>query len=187
MESTGNTASSAEPTVSLPAFPWWIALVEGTFTLMLGIFLVTAPGATTAFVVTVLGFYLLIRGIFSIVEIFIGNTGTHWGWLLAMGILGIVAGLVVLRHPLYAAALTGSVAVIILAVDGLLIGIAGLARAFTGTGWGPAILGVLTIVISTFLFVNVWAVTLALPIIIGSFMIIAGIVGIVSSFYLRSA
>ncbi|MBV8401681.1 MAG: DUF308 domain-containing protein, partial [Acetobacteraceae bacterium] len=87
----------------------------------------------------------------------------------------------------YAAALAGTVAVAILAVDGLLMGIVGLTRALTGAGWGPVIMGVLAIVVSAFLFANVWAVTLALPIIIGSFMIVGGIIGIVSSFCLRSA
>ena len=50
-------------------FPWWIVLVEGIIALIFGLFLITAPGATSVFLVTVLGFYWLIRGIFAIVEI----------------------------------------------------------------------------------------------------------------------
>jgi uncharacterized membrane protein HdeD (DUF308 family) len=103
-----------------------------------------------------------------------------------MGILGIIAGLVVLRHPVYATVFVGTFLIIFLAVDALIMGIVGLIRAFTGAGWGPGILGVLTIIISIFLFANIW-VALALPYIIGAFLIVGGIVAIFFSFRVRSA
>src|SRR6266487_6059869 len=118
----------------------------------------------------------LIRGIFAIIEIFLPDRSIHWGWLLFMGILGIIAGIAVLRHPLYATALVGTFLVIFLAVDGLIMGIMGLVRAFMGAGWGTGILGVLTIIIAIILFANVLVATLALPLVLGVFMIIGGIV-----------
>jgi LPXTG-motif cell wall-anchored protein len=180
-------ASKTEIAVSVPAFPWWIILVEGIFALIFGIFFITAPGATSLFAVTVLGFYWLIRGIFAIIEIFIPNTGTHWGWLLFMGILGIIAGLAVLRNLAYATVLVGTFLIIFLAVDGLIMGIMGLVRAFMGAGWGTGILGVLTIIIAIILFANVWVATLALPLVLGVFLIIGGIVAIFYSFRVRRA
>lgn len=179
--------SETEIAAIVPEFPWWIVLVEGIFALIFGIFLITAPGATSVFLVTVLGFYWLIRGIFSIIEIFIPNTGTHWGWLLFMGILGIIAGMVVLRHPIYATALVGTFLIVFLAVDSMIMGILGLIRAFTGAGWGPGILGILTIIISLFLFANVFGAVLALPIVIGALLIVGGIVAIFYSFRIRRA
>ena len=180
-------ATKTEIAVEVPGFPWWVVLVEGIFALIFGILLITAPGSTFLFLVTVLGFYWLIRGIFSIIEIFIPNTGTHWGWLLFMGILGIIAGLVVLHHPIYATALVGTFLIVFLAVDGLIMGILGLIRAFTGAGWGPGILGILTIIIAIFLFMNVFGAVLALPIVLGAFMIVGGIVAIFYSFRIRRA
>ena len=180
-------ASETEIAVSVPAFPWWIVLVEGIFALIFGIFLITAPGSTSVFLVTVLGFYWLIRGIFSIIEIFIPNTGTHWGWLLFMGILGIIAGMVVLRNLVYATAVVGTFVIVFLAVDGLIMGIMGLIRAFTGGGWGPGILGILTIIIAIFLFTNLLGAVLALPIVLGAILIVGGIVAIFFSFRIRRA
>ena len=180
-------ASRTETAASVPASPWWIVLVEGIFALIFGIFLITDPAATSVFLVTVLGFYWLIRGIFSIIEIFIPNTGTHWGWLLFMGILGIIAGMAVLRHPIYATVFVGTFLIVFLAVDALIMGIMGLIRAFTGGGWGPGILGILTIIIALFLFSNVFGAVLALPIIIGAIMIVGGIVAIFFSFRIRRA
>ena len=180
-------ASTSETAASIPTFPWWIVLVEGIFALIFGIFLITAPGATSVFLVTVLGFYFLIRGIFSIIEIFIPNTGIHWGWLLFMGILGILVGMVVLRNSLYATIFIGTVVIVFLAVYALLMGIFGLIRAFMGAGWGTGILGALSIIIAIFLFANLWVAIQALPIILGVCMIVGGIGAIFLSFRVRSA
>src|SRR5207245_10426855 len=100
--------------------------------------------------------YWLIRGIFSIIEIFIPNTGTHWGWLLFMGILGIIAGMVVLRNLGYATVLVGTFIIVFLAVDALIMGIMGLIQAFSGGGLRLGILGILTIIIAFFLFTYVF-------------------------------
>src|SRR6266571_4697698 len=170
-------ASRTETVVVEPGFPWWVVLVEGIFALIFGLLLISAPGSTSLFLVTVLGFYWLIRGIFSIIEIFIPNTGTHWGWLLFMGILGIIAGMVVLRNLGYATVLVGTFIIVFLAVDALIMGIMGLIRAFTGGGWGPGIL----------LFTNVFGAVLALPIVIGAILIVGGIVAIFFSFRIRRA
>ncbi len=180
-------ASRTETVVVEQGFPWWVVLVEGIFALIFGLLLITAPGSTSLFLVTVLGFYWLIRGIFSIIEIFIPNTGTHWGWLLFMGILGIIAGMVVLRNLGYATVLVGTFIIVFLAVDALIMGIMGLIRAFTGGGWGPGILGILTIIIAIFLFTNVFGAVLALPIVIGAILIVGGIVAIFFSFRIRRA
>ena len=180
-------ASKTAVAADVAAYPWWVILVEGIFALIFGLFFLSAPGATSVFAVTVLGFYWFIRGIFSIVEIFIPNTGTHWGWLLFMGILGIVAGLVVVRNALYATVFVGTFLIIFLAVDGLIMGIMGLVRAFMGAGWGTGILGVLTIIIAIYLFANVAGATLALPLVLGVLLIIGGIVAIFYSFRVRSA
>ena len=77
--------------------------------------------------------------------------------------------------------------IVFLAVDGLIMGIMGLIRAFTGGGWGPGILGILTIIIALFLFANVYGAVPALPVVIGAIMIVGGIVAIFYSFRIRRA
>jgi len=180
-------ASNTQTATNVPAFPWWIVLVEGIFALIFGILLLTAPGATSVFLVGVLGFYFLIRGIFSIIEIFIPNTGIAWGWLLFMGILGILVGIVVLRNLLYATVFVASFVVIMVAVYALLIGILGLIRAFMGAGWGTGILGALCIIIAILLFANLVASIALLPIFIGVCLLVGGIVAIFFSFRVREA
>ena len=67
--------------------------------------IITDPGATMVALVTFLGFYWLIMGILALVRMFVDQS-VPWIWSLLTGIVGILAGLFVLRHPLVAA-LTG--------------------------------------------------------------------------------
>src|SRR3954452_6729029 len=82
-------------------YPWWLVLLEGIFAALFGFLLLIAPGSTLVFLVQVLGFYLLIDGILRVVSIFIDHS--LWGLKLALGILGLIAGIVVLQHPLWSA------------------------------------------------------------------------------------
>lgn len=181
------TANNAEYAAIVSSVPWWVVLLEGIFALLIGLFLVAAPGMTSVFLVTVLGFYFLIRGVIDIVQIFTGNTGIAWGWLLFGGIVGIIAGLAVLRHPLYATVLTGSILVILVATAALVKGIVGVVLAFMGGGWGIGILAALSILISILLFANLLVATGILPFVIAGFLIVGGIVGVVFAFSVRNA
>ena len=49
--------------------PWWLILPEGIAAVIIGIFLLTAPGITLLFLVQVTGFFWLIGGILRIVSI----------------------------------------------------------------------------------------------------------------------
>jgi uncharacterized membrane protein HdeD (DUF308 family) len=180
-------ANNAVDAVNVASSFWWVVLIEGIFALLIGLFLIADPVITTVFLVTVLGFYLLMRGVIDIVQIFTGRTDVSWGWLLFSGIVGIIAGLVVLHHPLYAAIITGSILVIFVAAAALVNGVLGVVLAFIGAGWGVGILAVLSIIISILLFMNLLVVTAVLPYIIAGFLIVGGIVGIVASFSLRNA
>ena len=171
--------------VGQTTFPWWLVLLEGIISVILGLFLLTAPGITLLFLVQVLGFFWLVGGIFRIVSIFIDSS--LWGWKLVGGILGILAGIVVLRHPLWSTILVPAVIVIIIGIQGLIQGILGLIVAFQGGGWGAGILGVLSIVFGIILLINPLLGAVVFPIVLGALMLVGGIVAIVGAFRLRSS
>jgi uncharacterized membrane protein HdeD (DUF308 family) len=178
------TTSHVERTESI-SFPWWLVMLEGIFAALFGLLLLLAPGATLLFLVQVLGFYLLIGGIVRIVSIFIDSSS--WIWKLTAGIIGILAGIVVLQHPLWATALVPAVYIIILGIQGLILGGATLVTAFQGEGWGVGILGGLSIVFGLVLLFNVWIGVAALPFVLGAFGIVGGIFAVVMAFRMRSA
>ncbi len=164
---------------------WWLLLLQGIALLLLGISLLTAPGLTVATMVTFLGAYWLIDGLFAIIRIFVKTTDVHWGWLLARGILGVVAGFFILRHPLLNTLLIPTVLVITLGVQGLFIGITGLVEAFRGGGWGAGLLAALSIIFGLVLIFNPLLTAFGLPFVVGVVAIGGGIAAIVMAFQQR--
>ncbi len=163
--------------------PWWLVLLQGIAAIIIGVLLLTNPGATVAFLVLVLGFYWLISGIFSIISIFIDKS--QWGWKLFMGILGIIAGIIVIQHPLWSTILIPTLTAIVIGVMGIIMGIIGLIQAFQGGGWGVAVLGVLSIIFGILILANPIISAVALVIVLGVFGIIGGILAIVAAFQMK--
>lgn len=166
-------------------YPWWLVLLEGIFAAIFGFLLLIAPGSTLVFLVQILGFYLLIYGIFRIVSMFIDSS--LWGLKLAVGILGIIAGIAVLNHPLWSAIAVPTYLVYITGFVAILQGIVGLIQAFQGGGWGAGILGILAIIFGIILVLNPLIGVVALPIVLGGFMLAGGIAAVIASFNLRSS
>src|SRR5215211_7297437 len=132
--------------------PWWLILVEGILVALLGLLLLVAPGASLFFIAQLLGLYLFIAGIFRIIDIFIDSTS--WGLKLIAGVLCLIAGLAVLRHPLWSTMAATTVVAVIVGFLAILQGIAGLVVAFQGGGWGMGVLSVLGILLGLFLVIN---------------------------------
>lgn len=163
--------------------PWWVVLLEGIAAIIIGLLLLASPARTTVVLVQLLGIYWLIAGIFQIVAIFIDSS--MWGWKLFAGVLGIIAGIIILQHPLWSTLLVPATLVILVGIIGIFIGIVKLIQAFQGGGWGVGILGVLSIILGIILLGNVWIATLTLPIVLGIFAILGGILALVGAFRLK--
>jgi len=161
------------------ATPWWAGLVQGIFSIIIGLLLVTNPGATMAVIVQFIGIYWLVSGVFSLAAIFVNKS--MWGWKLFSGILGIMAGLAILRHPLWSTILLPTILVIILGVDGVLIGVISLISAFKGGGWTVGILGVLSLAFGFLLLGSPLISAFALPYVYGLFAIVGGFGAIIAA------
>ena len=163
--------------------PWWVVLLEGIAAIVIGLLLLTSPVMTTAVLVQFLGLYWLIAGIFQIIAIFVDSS--QWGWKLFVGIVGIIAGVIILRHPLWSTLLVPSTLVILLGLLGITIGVIKLIQAFQGGGWGAGVLGVLSIILGIILLGNLLIATLSLPLVLGIFAIVGGILALVGAFRLK--
>ena len=163
--------------------PWWLVLLEGIAAVVIGILLLTSPGITLFALIQVIGFFWLIGGILGIVGIFIDSS--LWGWKLVSGILGILAGIVVLQHPVWSSILIPAILVIFLGIQAIISGGAGLVLAFQGGGWGRGILGVLNIILGLVLLFNPLIGVAVLPFMLGSISFIGGLSAIVIAFKMR--
>ena len=164
--------------------PWWVILIEGIILLLVGVLMLASPDMSSLVLVQFLGFYWLIAGIFNLISIFWDKT--EWGWKLIAGILGIIAGLIVVRHPLWAPFAVGASLVIIMGVFGLIMGGIGLYQAFKGAGWEPGILGAVSLLFGLMLLGNVMIYTFALPLAIGILALIGGGLSVVNAFRMRA-
>jgi uncharacterized membrane protein HdeD (DUF308 family) len=133
----------------------------------------------------VLGFYLFIEGILRIVSIFVDSS--LWGLKLGIGILGILAGIVVLNHPSWSAIAIPTYIVYVVGFLAIFEGIGGLIHAFQGGGLGAGILGILVIIFGLILVFNPLIGLVALPFVLGGVMLVGGIAAIVASLRLRSS
>jgi uncharacterized membrane protein HdeD (DUF308 family) len=164
---------------------WWVFLLQGFAGIIIGLMLITEPGATLVALTTVLGFYWLITGVLALVQVFV-DRATPWIWSLLAGLVGILAGLFVLRHPLVAALTVPTVLVIILGIQGLVIGAVQIIGGFKGGGIGPFILGAINVLVGILLLGSPLAAALAVPLVFGVLLLIQGAGLIILAFRVRA-
>ena len=163
---------------------WWVFLLQGFAGIILGLMLLTEPGATIVALTTVLGFYWLIMGLLALVQVFVDRS-TPWIWSLLTGVVGVLAGLFVLRHPLIAALTVPTVLVIILGVQGLVMGVLQIIGGFQGGGIGSLILGTINVLVGLLLLGSPVAAALAVPFVFGVLLLVQGVGLIIVAFRVR--
>ncbi len=157
-----------------------ILLLGGIVSLVFGILLLTRTEGTIEVIMLLMGLWWLIHGLFDILSIFIDRT--KWGWKLIGGILGVIAGLVVLNFPLVGGAIYFSVMVIFLGILGVLFGGAALVAAFQGGGWGAGLFGVVSVLIGLLLIFNSFVSAQILLWIFAVLLIIQGAIAVIAGF-----
>jgi len=131
--------------------PWWIVLLEGLISIILGLFLLFEPVETTIALVQILGIFWFLGGILTILSLLVDRENT--GWKLLSGLIGIVIGIIVFTYP-FSPFVVLAFFVVVLGILSIVHGALRFAWAFKGGGLGTAILGLLTIVLGIFLLIN---------------------------------
>ncbi len=115
------------PGLTKPApLPRWLVLLQGIVALALGILLLAYPVGTLAVLIVFLGIYWLMNGIFVLASLY--SDRSDWGWKMLVGVLGLLAGILVLAYPLYSTILIPTFLAVVIGVEGLIIGAVQLAR-----------------------------------------------------------
>ncbi len=171
----------AETTTSDQSGIWWVFLLEGIASIIIGILLLVHPGQTLVAIVLFLGFYWLFVGVLELVRVFVDRS-VPWYWSLLIGVLGIVAGLIVLNHPMFAAVVLPTAVVVWLGVLGLVIGVLAMIGAFTGGGVGSFIFGLVNFIIGLVLLGAPMTAALAVPLVFGILLLVQGVILVVWAF-----
>jgi uncharacterized membrane protein HdeD (DUF308 family) len=164
---------------------WGLFLLQGLAGILLGAMLLAEPGATLIALTTFLGFYWLITGVLALVRIFT-DRAVPWIWSLLVGVVGIAAGVLVLRHPLLAALTAPTVLVIILGAQGLVMGVFDIMGGLKGGGIGLFILGAINVLVGLLLLGSPVAAALAVPLVFGVLLLVQGVALVIWAFRLRA-
>jgi uncharacterized membrane protein HdeD (DUF308 family) len=173
------------PIAAKSGYPWWVVLIQGIAAVVIGGLLMFQTVSTTIVLILFFGWWWLISGIFEIGSIFVDRTA--WGWRLFTGLLSIVAGAYIIGSPLLGTAVVVGVATLILGINGMIIGVVDIVKAFQGAGWGKGLLGALSLVVGAYIAFNFEKFMLVLPWVWGLFAAAFGIAAIIMSFQIKKA
>lgn len=127
-------------------------LLGGLIGAIFGIVLLIRQEEALGLLVVLLGLWWLIQGAFLVFSVFIDRG--DMGWKLALGLLGLVAGIAALSNPVEAAELLGSAFAVVLGVIGVVIGVAGVVGGFRGGGLGALVFGGVSALIGLLFIIN---------------------------------
>jgi len=101
------------------------------------------------------------------------------------GYIGVLAGNLVLEHPLFSVVLA-PVVVFVVGILAVIRGGPGLSLGLRGGGWGVGILGTLSLLFVLAVLFHPLIGSVLLPFVLGIFMLIGGVVTVVAAFRMRS-
>ncbi|MGH8952038.1 MAG: HdeD family acid-resistance protein [Acidimicrobiia bacterium] len=151
-------------------------LLGGVAALIFGIILLVRQEEALALLMVILGLWWLIQGAFMIFAIFVDRE--DMGWKLAIGVLGVVAGFLVLTNPGEAADVFQGAVGVVLGIIGILVGLASLIGAFRGGGVGAFVFGAVSILIGVLILLNAQFSTSLLITLFAILLLIDGVMGI---------
>ena len=161
-------------------FNQYLFLIGGIVSLVFGVLLITRTSGAIEIIFLLTGLWWLIEGLFYILAIFIDKS--QWGWKLAGGILGVLAGLLVLNMPLAGGVIVLSLGAILLGILGVLFGIAALIAAFQGAGLGAGLFGVVSVIIGLLMMFNAMVSARVLIYLFAGLLILQGAVALFAAY-----
>ena len=171
---------------------WWLVLLRGIAVGILGWLLLTRPVITVLVIVQLMGIYWLVDGIFTLARSIRGRkTHKNWGWGIFVGILGFLAGIVVLGRPLASAILTQLFLVYFLGITAIVSGITSMVTGFrlrkeVRGEWSMFFGGLIWAIFGILLLASPLMSAGVLIWIVGIFAVVGGIIMIIFGFRLRS-
>jgi uncharacterized membrane protein HdeD (DUF308 family) len=167
---------------------WWVLLLRGILLIVIGVLAFVAPSTFAIFV----GAYMLVDGFAMLGSGITDQPGGENRWvLLLIGVLGIIAGFILLFFPTFGLLTLTYVIAVWAVVTGVLTVISAIRlRQEIDNEWWLIISGVLAVIFGILVFTGgeqgVVAGAWAIATVFGIFAILVGILSIVLAFRVRS-
>ena len=124
---------------------WPIAMFVGLVTVVIGVIVLVWPSQTLVVLSILFGINLLLFGLFRLISAF-SSAAVSPGLTGFVGIIGMIAGVVVLRHPFETVAVLATVLGVVWIVGGAIEVIGALADRSMPDRWLVGLAGVFTVV-----------------------------------------
>src|SRR5437588_8290175 len=167
---------------------WWLVLLQGVLSVVLGVLALAKPGVTLGVLILLWGLFALLNGVVDVFHA-IGAAGSHrsWGWQLAGGLVGILAGLAILRWP----GLSALFVLYLVALWAIMMGLVRIVGAIADHealphAWLVALAGVVSLLFGIAMFAWPAAGLLTLVYLVGFYAIVYGVITCVMAFRLPS-
>jgi uncharacterized membrane protein HdeD (DUF308 family) len=174
---------------SLPAH-WKLFLIEGIVLVVLGLAAVMLPLIATIAIAIIVGWVFLLSGVVGLIATFRMRRAPGFWWSLLSGILGVAAGVVLLRWPLSGALSLTFVLTLFLLLEGVLSIMFALEHKRQLSGrWGMMLIsGVVDLILAGIIFAGLpgtaaWAIGL----LVGINMVFGGSALIAMALHAREA
>ena len=170
---------------------WKLIGLRGITLLLVGLILLIFPTATLTVLIIIMGVYWLVDGVVTTYKSVQGRkVNAAWKWGIITGILGIIAGLVVLSRPALSTLLTTSFLVWFLGIAAIIYGLSGLITGFQlrkeiKGEWTMIIGGIFSIIFGIILISSPFISALVLIKTMGVIAIIGGITVLVMAFGIK--
>ncbi|MEU6859823.1 HdeD family acid-resistance protein [Glycomyces sp. NPDC046736] len=163
---------------------WGWVLARGIFTIIFGAMAIFWPDITILAFVILFGAYAIVDGVTGIVMGMRRDSGR--GFLIFMGILGVIAGLIALLWP----GITAVALLWVIAIWAIVIGVASIVSGFglsrdAGGRWLFILTGLAAVILGIVLLAKPGEGAVALVVTIGFFAIIWGLLTVFTSIRLR--
>jgi len=173
---------------------WWLVLIRGILAIVFGVIALIHPGVAFVALVYTFAAFAFVDGIANIVHaVRVRERDRRWGWLLAQGILSVIAGVLAFVFPLAAGLTLGIFALSLIGVYAIMMGIAGIPAAASVVDGGRKVLGFIVAILSILLGIALLVVVFVAPLsgivnliwLVGFYAIIVGVVLIVAAIQAR--
>jgi uncharacterized membrane protein HdeD (DUF308 family) len=169
---------------------WKFFLIEGIVLMILGLAAVMLPLIATVAIAILVGWIFLLSGVVGLVATFRMRGAPGFWWSLASGILGVVAGVVLLRWPLSGALSLTFILTLFLLLEGVVSIMFALEHKRQLSGrWGMMLIsGVVDLILAGIIFAGLpgtaaWAIGL----LVGINMVFGGSALIAMALHARAA
>ncbi len=164
---------------------WQVLVLQGVVAIVFGVLAMARPVTTGLSLVVLWGIFALVDGLAAFAGVFSAEGGLRRTLLLLVGVISVLAGLIALFNPLYAAVTLTWVLGIWLLVRGVLEGYSALTFSDGSTRW-LRLLGAVFLVVAGGLFVaNPGAAALGIALWLGLFALLAGTTLVAAGLVLR--